>query len=269
MKIYKTVIINHDADTISALKRIIGETHPDVKIVAEANTTDKAKEMLMKHKPEIAILGVELTKGTSFDILEEMKSKQGFDFEIIFVSLYRRYEYATRALDFYSLAILTIPIDPVMLDVAIVKAKEKHAKKSYIEQQLAKLKEINERNNPIIIPTANHNKVAVSVSDITHFKAEGQTTVVYLNDGSTLTAFCILGYFKNILAEKHDFYLVHKSIFVNVAQVKAFRYNHLEITLKNGKKLTASQRYGKDFKKYWEESNVGKNGLWKELSNPT
>ena len=119
---------------------------------------------------------------------------------------------------------------------------------------LTQLQARNNRNSQILIPTANNNKTAVSIADITHFKADGQMTVVHFKDKSVLTAFRMLGYFKDKLLAEHPFFLIHHSFLLNVEHVQSYDTAKGAIVLKNGVLLTSSRRYRKDFKIYWETS---------------
>jgi two-component system, LytTR family, response regulator len=264
MKIYKTVIIEDNPDNVAVLRKIIAENHPDIVIVAEASSIVAAKEVFLIHKPDIALMDIELTPGTSFDILAELNLTQGIDFEIIFITAHQRYDYATKAIDFSSLAYLSKPIDPEILRGAIEKAKEKQTRKIQIDQLFSKLQAVKELNTQIIIPTAHNNKVAVLIADITYFEADGQTTKIHFHDGSILVAFRILKHFKKMLMDEYPFFLIHNSLLLHVAQVKSFDYKKLTITLKNGEVLAPSRRYGKDFKKYWDDLNGG-GGLWRDI----
>ena len=253
MPTFKGVIIERNTNDAVLLKKMMSEHHPNITIVAEAYTIAAAKETILKHQPHIAFMAIELMVGTAFDVLNDLNQTGSIDFEIIFIASNQLYDYAVKAIDFAPVALLNKPIDPEILRGVTEKAILKQGKKNLIEEHLAELQTIHERSIEIIISSVNHNKVAVLIADITHFKAEGQTTVIHLHDGTSLIAFSILGYFKKMLLDKHDFFLIHNSLLVNTHQVKAFKYAELELTLKNGKKLIASRRNGKEFKKYWEQ----------------
>ena len=253
MPTYKTVIIGKNDKDFVSLRKTINEHSPNINIVAEAYTSDSAKDIILSHQPNLAFMAIELVSGTSFELLSHLKVDGAIDFEIIFISTNQRYDYALKAIDFSPVALLNTPIDPEILRGVIEKAKNNLDKKSQIEQIVSKTQTSDEHQRHIVIPSVNHTKVSITVADITHFKAEGQTTIIHFHDGTTLTAFSILGHFKKLLLDKHAFYLIHNSLLVNTHQVKVFKYAELEITFKNGKKLNASRRNGKEFKKYWEE----------------
>lgn len=255
MPTFKAIIIEKNAKDATLLKNMLKEHHPHINVVAEAYTVATAKELFLYNQPHLAFMAIELTWGTSFDVLNHLNQTGSIDFEIIFIATNQRYDDAIKAIDFSPTALLNKPIDPEILRGVIEKAKDNQDRKNQIEQMFEKLETLDEHDTHIVIPSVNQNKVAVPLADITHIKAEGQTTVIHFQDGSSLIAFSILGYFKKMLLDKHPFYLIHNSLLVNTHQIKSFKYTELEITLKNGKKLAASRRYGKEFKKYWEQFN--------------
>jgi DNA-binding LytR/AlgR family response regulator len=122
------------------------------------------------------------------------------------------------------------------------------------KELLAQLQTGNKCSHQLLIPTANNNKISVAIANITHFKADGQMTIVHFKDKSTLIAFRMLGYFKEKLMSEYSFCLIHHSFLVNVAQVQSYDYGKRVIVLKNGTLLTASRRFGVIFKQYWKTS---------------
>lgn len=271
MTTYKTVIIEDNPDNATVIRKILTKNHPELTIVAEADSVESAKEILLTHKPDIALMDIELTPGTSFDVLDSLNQTESIDFEIIFITAHQRYDYATKAIDFSSLAFLSKPIDPELLRGAIEKAKEKQTQKIQIDQLLTRLKAIDERNTKIIIPTSNNRKVAIKVADITHFEADGTMTKVHLLDNSTLIAFRNLGHFEKMVEDDYPFFRIHNSFLVNVAQIKAVspvpQRVCLEITLANGIKLQTSKQSTRSFRLYWENYHNINGNIWQRLRN--
>jgi two-component system, LytTR family, response regulator len=267
MQIYKTIIIEDNADNRAVLKKIIAENHSDLEIIAEATSVETAVEVLATHAPDIVLMDIELTPGTSFDVLTQINQTQGINFEIIFITAHQRYDYATKAIDHSCLAFLSKPIDPEILRGAIEKAKEKQTEKIQFDQLLKRLQAQGSKETQIIVPTTNNEKVAIFIQDINYLEADEHLTRIYFQDGSKLTAFRILGHFKKMLMEDNAFFLVHNSLLVHVEQVKSYTHSKLLITLKNGVTIKASKRFGKDFKQYWDDHSEQKGGLWQDFKS--
>ena len=178
MKIYKTIIVKNNITNTSELSKIISANHPEISIVAESDTVDAATRVLLKHRPNIALMDIELADGTSFDVLNDLNSAHDIDFEIILICPHKIYDYAVQAINHSVVGLLEEPIEPEILRGVLEKAKLRQEKKAEIKELFTKLRVLDERNTPLIIPSANNNKIAVSKADITYFRAEGQTTVV-------------------------------------------------------------------------------------------
>lgn len=56
MSTYKTVIIEDNPDNAAVLRTIIAENHPELVLVAEADSVLSAKQALLTHKPDIALM---------------------------------------------------------------------------------------------------------------------------------------------------------------------------------------------------------------------
>lgn len=259
MKIYKTIIVEDNPLNAIILKSILKDNYADIDVLAVATTIATAREALSVHKPEIVLMDIELSSGTTFDILSDLHQKDVIDFEIIFITAHEEYDYIIKAIDYSALAFLIKPINPELLRGAIEKAKTKQSQKMQMEQLLTQLQERHKPNTKIIVPTTDHKKEAVVVSDITYIQADRLSSVIHFIDGSSLTVGSILGQFKKTLMSDHAFFLIHNSILVNVEQIQSFRARDYEITLNNGEKLCPSRRLGKDFKKYWTEFVQNKN----------
>lgn len=96
-------------------------------------------------------------------------------------------------------------------------------------------------NNPscklLTIPTKS-GKYVLDSDDIIYIEVLGKNTTVFCNN-DTMTFKKPMLYFENLLSDC-GFFKVHKSYLVNVRKIEKFDYN--SVTLKNGVKLTLSQR---------------------------
>jgi DNA-binding NarL/FixJ family response regulator len=70
----------------SGLKQII-EDEEDIEIIGEAGDGEKALEIILEKKPEIAILDVDMPKKTGFEVLKELTRMKN-PVKIIFLTMY-------------------------------------------------------------------------------------------------------------------------------------------------------------------------------------
>lgn len=91
----------------------------EIKIVGEADNIDNAVSLIIKEKPDIVFLDVQLTGENGFDLLNRV----AVDFKVIFVTAYN--EYAVRAFDVNAADYLLKPVDPARLELSIKKISNK------------------------------------------------------------------------------------------------------------------------------------------------
>jgi len=81
----------------SGLKQIIGEEE-DIEIIGEAADGEKALEIIIKKKPEVAVLDIDMPKKTGFEILKEVTSKK-IPVNIIFLTMHKGENLFNEAMD--------------------------------------------------------------------------------------------------------------------------------------------------------------------------
>lgn len=112
------IIIDDEKAGYNNLAKLLNEFHPEVKLVGKATNVKTGVEVIRKLEPEILFLDVELTDGTAFDLLEQIKAE---DHRIIFNSSYSKH--ALRAFDFAAMGFLTKPPRAEKLEEALTRAK--------------------------------------------------------------------------------------------------------------------------------------------------
>src|SRR5690349_16536576 len=115
----KTLIVEDEPKNIKILKKFLTDYFPEIKIIGEAATLQKAEEIYYSLKPDLILLDIELTAGNAFDFLDAVMP---VSCEIIFVTAYD--EYALKAFRYSAIDYLLKPIDIDELKTAIEKAKK-------------------------------------------------------------------------------------------------------------------------------------------------
>lgn len=256
------VIIEDIVDNREALIELLQMECPNVKILDQAETITKGYELILKLKPQLVFLDIQLKDGTGFDILNRFHTEKNLDFEIIFFTAHGTFENATRAIEYSALEFITKPVNPEKLAQAICKAENKLAAKfSSTDQYSAQIALLLEnlrlnslRAKRIAIHLVKGIIEFVEVDDIIYLEADGTITKVFLKDGQVLTAMKNLGSYSKLLIADYQYFLISNKTLINLDYVK--RYNHSELTvyLSNGNSIYASRRGGQDFKKFLNDN---------------
>ena len=246
----KAVIIEDNPISVIILRHCLRVVNPEIEICGDANSINQAVILIETYSPDIIFLDIELKDGLSFQVADIIRQKGRHLGDLVFTSETERYEYLLKAIEYACLDFLPKPITENAVRRVIEKAQERYKHRILFEH----LQEHKPQKKPkILIPIAQNSKEAVEIAKIAYFEAKGQCTIVHLSDGSYITAFRILGYFKKLLAENPDFYQIHHALLVNIAQIKCFRHKTHEITMLNGVVLEASRRLSAGFKGFWNE----------------
>ena len=213
-------------------------------------------------------LDINLPIGTSFDLLKKVLEKKEINSQIIFLTGQKEREYLMSAIKFSAIDYLYKPVDSDELEAAIDKAKKEIEKRERIGQVNVLMdlvaNEKNLKNSTIAIHLPKGKIASINTKDITHMLAEGPITQVVLENGSSITAVRNLGFYKEFLQEHCDFFLVSKSILINLDQLEYYDHKKLKVELKNGTELACSRRGGKQLKEHLQ-SSLSKPSVWTQL----
>jgi two-component system LytT family response regulator len=247
----KTIIIEDIPDELSLLKSLLAKHCPRVEVVAETGTIAEAMELITALRPELLFLDVEITGGTSFDLLDQLQ-KRGvpFDFEIIFMTGHLQFQYATTAFSYSALDFLTKAIDPVQLKRVVDKALERTNPKQYAEQLLLFMELVKATDTSNARMAVNLVKGVIEFIDvaaINYLEADGVMTIFHFIDNRpVLKSVSSLGHFVKMLKDNSDFISISNSLTINYKELRSYKHSDKEVILKSGKILRASRRDGQE-----------------------
>ncbi len=249
---FKALIVEDISDTSDFIKQRIVKLCPAINSPDQAYSIDKAYEMISTSNYDIVFLDIQLPKGTGFDLLNRLSEDGKIDFEIIFITGESEKEYTLRAIKYSALDFLYKPLDDAELVIAVNKAIEK-LKNNYFNKQIKLLldrvgHEKVSKTNKIAFHLHNGVVEFVNVKEIKYLQADGVISYIYLENGEKLTITRNLGYYKDMLISDYNFHLISNSLLVNHEFIHRYNHHELLVTLKDGSKLYASKRFGKEFK---------------------
>lgn len=264
---FKALIVEDISDTSDYIKQRILKLCPSINNPDQAYCIDEAYNMIKTSNYDIIFLDIQLPKGTGFDLLNKLAEEDKIDFEIIFITGESEKEYTLRAIKYSALDFLYKPLDDADLVIAVNKAIEK-LKNQYFNKQIKLLldrvgHEKVSKTNQIAFHLHNGIVEFVSVKEIKYLQADGVISYIYLENGEKLTITKNLGYYKEMLIVDYNFHLISNSLLVNHEFIHRYNHHELLVTLKDGSKLYASKRFGKEFK-----NSLLQNKISRGLKNP-
>jgi len=232
-----TIIVEDNPNALSLLKASLKENHPDLKIIATAESVVEAAKLLGKNQPDILFLDVMLGDGTGFDVLEifpNLKSK------IIFVTA--NDEFALKAFKFSAIDYVLKPYADEDLSEAIERAKQQlQPSKERLEILKNTMSEPEKKPDKISLHTLDKILV-VGLEDIVRCESDNNYTRFFIKDGEMILVTKTLKYFSDIL-KFNGFMRVHQSHLVNINCISAFiKTDGGYLMLKNGTNVPVSVR---------------------------
>ncbi len=261
MKI-RTILVEDIAAERNTFKETLENCCPELMVVGEGESIETGFEVIMKTKPDLVFLDINLNYGTGFDLLNKCLEVGDIHFEIIFLTGETNINYPVRAIHYSALDFIYKPIDSTKLHEAVNRVKAKLASKAtnpFYQQQLELLIQ-NLKNNQ----DKKTNKVAfhrsggaiefVQTSHILYCEAEKDITHIHLSDNTKFTAMKNLSFYARPLEIDFNFFRISDKLLINLEYLQNYDHNDdFKVLLTNGKILYASRRGGQDLKQYLKE----------------
>ena len=195
-----------------SIVKLINE-HPSLKLVAQYNSADEAKDGLLSQQIDLVFLDIEMPRVSGFDLLDNMTQKP----QIIFVT--GKTKYAFKAFDYDAIDYLRKPI-----------AKDRFF--NAVHKAIVNYKLRNEEgfdDEDFIFVKSNLKKRKVFLSELNYIEALGDY-VKLVTQFDSLVVLSTMKAFEQLLPQDR-FLRIHKSYIVNLDKVQ--RYNSKQIELEN------------------------------------
>jgi two-component system LytT family response regulator len=158
----KALIVDDERLARVRLRKLL-EAHPEVTVVAEADSVPTARAAIATHAPDLIFLDITMPGGSGFDLLAEERITAS----VVFVTAYD--EHAIRAFEVGAVDYLLKPIEPIRLADSIRRASTRAAPAP----------------DRICITTGATVRV-VAIAEIILVNAEGDYSELVLRDGTTV-----------------------------------------------------------------------------------
>lgn len=236
MRAYNAVIIDDEKRSREVLRSLLETFCQQVRIVAEADSVASGISVINAQNPDIVFLDIEMRSGTGFDLLRQLDD---IDFEVIFTTAFS--EYAIKAIRHGAVDYLLKPIDIEDLKTAVkntIVKREKDRNNSSINELLRSLK--NERKRRISLSTA-EGVLYVNVEEIIRCEASGAYTTFFLKTGNKIITSKNLKEYEIQLSD-YNFFRVHHSHIVNMAEIRMYIKSDSMIELTDGSRVSVSNQ---------------------------
>lgn len=200
----RTVLIDDEKASICVLTSLFEEYFHFVEVVGNATSVKEGKKEILKHKPDLVFLDIEMGDGTGFDLLESISVT---DFKVVFITAYS--EYALKAIKKRAFDYLLKPIDVDELRDTLSQIKtELQQNEMHTTKYPSKLN----------IPYKN-GSLYIEVNKISRIEAQGSYCKIYTTDKEEYIVSNNLKHFENKL-NPNQFFRCHHSHLINLSKVE-------------------------------------------------
>ena len=213
----KAILIDDEQDNRILLANMLRKHCPEVEILADADSADKAFELISSLKPDVIFLDIHLPEKTGFDLLRLFNE---INFSVIFVTGFD--EYAIKAFEFNAVDYVLKPIDYTKLINAVKKAAMRL--ESEAKNLVHFVHSLEEKTNYIKkIMIHGNDKVHVSdLNDVVHITAcRGYSEILDINQQRHMSAKPLADY-AELLEHLPNFVRVNKSCMINAHYVNSY-----------------------------------------------
>jgi two-component system LytT family response regulator len=220
---------------------------PEVNVLAIANSGSEGVENILKHKPDLIFLDVEMLDMTGFEMLSKLDV---VDFETIFITSYSHY--AIKAIRFNALDYLIKPIDLGELKKAINRFKNRkslHPNTNKLHLAMQNLASESVADQKLIIQTQ-EGELLFALKDIIRIEGERNYSYIHLLNGKKKLVSKTLLDLEELLDVK-GFFRCHKSHIVNACHISDGP-NRIQVILTDNVKVPISRRKKEAFKTWFD-----------------
>jgi two-component system LytT family response regulator len=217
------------------------------------NNVSDAINAILKYKPDVIFLDIQMQKETGFDLLKKIGE---INFEIVFVTAYS--EFAIDAIKFSAIDYLLKPIDINDLKAAVEKLGKKTTDKlisQKVDILMQNFRSENAENYRLAISDSD-GITFVNINEIIYCEGSSNYTNFYLQNGKKHIVAKTLKEYEELLSN-YNFFRIHNSYLVNLKEVKKyFRGDGGYVQMSNDEKLDVSKRKKEFFLRKISNNNL-------------
>lgn len=243
----KSIVVDDERPSRQALINYTREFCPDVEIIAECNSAKSAYSAIVKHKPHLVFLDMEMPRGSGIDLLKMFKT---ISFKVIFITAFS--DYAVQAFRYSATDFLLKPVKVEELVEAVCKVRNELALNSSLDNIDVLLENFDASNlhSKKLAISNIHGFTIINIAEIIMCQADRYCTNFYLKNGAILNSSHNLRYYEDFLPAT-QFMRVHNSFIINLDHVCGYN-NHGFIQLTGNHNCSLSAARKADFLRHFK-----------------
>lgn len=215
------ILIDDDANLRAGMRQMLSRYAPDISIIGEADSVNSGVE-IMRLRPQVLFLDIQLTDGTGFDLLEKLAETYGkITSQVVFITAHE--QYAIKAFRFSALDFLLKPVDPEELQKVIAKINQVLSQTdnyAHIDLLLENIRKKVDNFKRIALSTSDGIHL-FEISDIIRCESEDNYTKFYIKNSKPILISKTLKEYEELLTE-HGFERIHQSHLINLTYLKSY-----------------------------------------------
>jgi two-component system, LytTR family, response regulator len=214
----RTVVIDDEQNAVDFMISVIGEYCPDLEVAGQAGNVKDGVALIVKEKPELVLLDVEMPDGTGFDLLEFFPEK---NFDVVFITAFNHY--AIKAIKFSAVDYILKPVNinefiGSMKKVVQRKRETQSTGNDNYKVLLDNLK--TPAPSRLAIPTADGMEY-LNPREIIRIDADGSYSRFFLTNDRKILVSRNLKEFQDLLGDRY-FFRSHNSCLINLRFVRKY-----------------------------------------------
>ena len=244
MTVLRALVVDDEPPARELLRALLDD-QPDFEVIAESGSSAQAIEDILRTRPDVLFLDVQLPDGDGFRVLEELSRRSEHPPEVVFVTAYD--EFALRAFEVHAVDYLLKPFDEARLRQTLerVRGRLSRVGSRTLREDLARLLSTLE-SRPLrrIAVKRGDESIVVHTNEIDWLEAEENYVRVHVAKDSYLVRATLQSLEERLDSDR--FVRLHRGTIVNVDRIRrlsTWGHGDLQVELADGTTLRASRRY--------------------------
>jgi len=232
---FKTVIVDDEQNSVSALTKLLEIYCPDLEIIQTFNDPRLALEYILKETPDLIFLDIQMPFITGIEMVKLIPLENT---KIIFTTAYD--QYAIDAIKLSALDYLLKPIDIDDLKTAVNKLRESTTREDDIAKLQNFLDDFNKPGKKKLVVQLQSKTLFLEINDIVFLEADSNYTSIHMSNGVSHLTSKTIKHFQEKLSHS-KFFRPHQSFLINAEYIEEYNKSESCIILRNRKNIPVSK----------------------------